>query len=212
MTDRVTFNEEDASYTVRLKSGERIVFSGLEDGTGYTITETPVSGYVTSVSTKVGDDSTAESTSGATKEGSIVEDKFTNVEYVNTYAPEPTNGTLTIKKEFSGCTPESGESFVFTVKDANGAEVAEVVIYGTGSKTKTLSLPYGTYTVTEDNDWSWRYTASPTNATAVISADDPNPIVTFTNTKEKKNWLDGSAGVTNNFGDASETTHGGGQQ
>lgn len=207
INDRVIINEANEIYTVLLKHGERIVFSGLEAGTTYAITETTVENYAATVTTQTGDEEATEAADPTS--GTIVEDKFTNVVYTNTYNQPESDGTLTITKAFKDCTPEDGESFVFTVKNnADNAVVAEVVIYGAGSK--TIQVPYGDYTVTEDNAWSWRYTAAVSPSQPVTVSSTFNPTVTFTNTKSNPNWLDASAGVTNRF--SSATQNGGEQQ
>ena len=96
---------------------------------------------------------------------------------------------LTITKE-GWNTIDENQSFIFTVTSPNGFN-AKVVIQGNGSVT-IKGLKVGTYTVTEDTDWSWRYT--PQNCTQSITL---NPgvtnTVTFVNTRSKGKWLGGDA-------------------
>ena len=85
---------------------------------------------------------------------------------------------------------DENQSFIFTVTGPNNFN-AKVVIQGNRSVT-IKGLKVGTYTVTEDTDWSWRYT--PQNRTQSITL---NPgvtnTVTFVNTRSKGKWLGGDA-------------------
>ena len=96
---------------------------------------------------------------------------------------------LTITKQ-GWNTIDENQSFIFTVTGPNNFS-AKVVIQGNGSVT-IKGLKVGTYTVTEDTDWSWRYT--PQNRTQSITL---NPAVTnkvtFVNTRSKGKWLGGDA-------------------
>lgn len=88
----------------------------------------------------------------------------------------------------------------------------EVTIKGSGSVTIT-KVPYGSYTVTAVEPWSWRYDATPDNASATINDDNKTASVTFTSAIDTgvaydtqrgvSLWLDAnSEGVTNVFGAA----------
>ena len=82
------------------------------------------------------------------------------------------------------------QSFIFTVTGPNNFS-AKVVIQGNGSVT-IKGLKVGTYTVTEDTDWSWRYT--PQNRTQSITLNPAvTNTVTFVNTRSKGKWLGGDA-------------------
>ena len=97
---------------------------------------------------------------------------------------------LTIKKEGAEDIDEN-QSFIFTVTGPNNFS-AKVVIQGNRSVT-IKGLKVGTYTVTEDTDWSWRYTPQGGNSQEItLSATEPNT-VTFTNTRSKGKWLGGDA-------------------
>lgn len=112
--------------------------------------------------------------------------------------------SLTITKTAAaGTTFDSGDSFVFTVKGGDlPAERLKVVITGAGTKTITGLTVGETYTVTEDTDWSWRYTPTYTVGTTQTNsiklvADASENVVTVTNSKDKNQWLSGSAQVKN---------------
>ena len=86
---------------------------------------------------------------------------------------------------------DENQSFIFTVTGPNNFS-AKVVIQGNRSVT-IKGLKIGTYTVTEDTDWSWRYTPQGGNSQKItLSATEPNT-VTFTNKRSKGKWLGGDA-------------------
>ena len=85
---------------------------------------------------------------------------------------------------------DENQSFIFTVTGPDGFN-AKVVIQGNGSVT-IKGLKVGTYTVTEDTDWSWRY--APQNRTQSITLNPAvTNTVTFVNTRSKGKWLGGDA-------------------
>ena len=111
---------------------------------------------------------------------------------------------LTIKK--SGCNEEldPNQTFVFTVTGPKGFSM-EVVIKGNGSTTIT-NLPAGTYTVTEDTDWSWRYeTTNPSQTVTADSISNGEASVAFVNNRGDDHWLDGNAYCENEFEGISAT-------
>lgn len=101
--------------------------------------------------------------------------------------------SLTIQK--SGATG-TDEGFIFNV---NGPENFRVSVEGNGSVTIT-GLPLGTYTVTEETGWSWRYGRySVTDKDSVtLTRDNYEARVTVTNTKTNLSLLDGNAYAQNN--------------
>ena len=107
---------------------------------------------------------------------------------------------LTIKK--TGTQPiDENQSFVFKVtKDGDSTFSMDVVIQGNSSVT-IKGLKPGTYTVTEETGWSWRYTPN-ANGKKVEPENAENGVVTvtFTNTREKSKWLNGGAWCKNLWG------------
>ena len=102
---------------------------------------------------------------------------------------EPDVADLTITKSGAEDIDEN-QSFIFTVTGPNNFS-AKVVIQGNGSVT-IKGLKIGTYTVTEDTDWSWRYT--PKNKTQNITLQPAGKNeVTFINSRSKGKWLGGDA-------------------
>ena len=107
---------------------------------------------------------------------------------------------LTIKKEGWEEIDEH-QSFVFKVtKDGDSTFSMDVVIQGNSSVT-IKGLKPGTYTVTEETGWSWRYTPN-ANGKKVEPENAENGVVTvtFANTREKIKWLNGGAWCKNLWG------------
>ena len=102
------------------------------------------------------------------------------------------NGTQSIDQ----VTGES-QSYIFHVTGPNNFKM-DVVICGNGSKT-IKNLPVGEYTITEEENWSWRYTAQPYTVTA-DSIKGGSATVTVENTRDNDKWLNGGAYVSNLFG------------
>ena len=107
--------------------------------------------------------------------------------------------SLTISKTVTG--QNNGQSFVFTVKDANGNVITTVAVKGGASKTIT-GLPIGTYTVTEDTQWSWQYNLTSGNdVTKKLKANaaEDYAAADFTNEYKGTNWLTSIAEVINKW-------------
>lgn len=114
-----------------------------------------------------------------------------NLHFAATYYAkfEPDVADLTITKTGAEDIDEN-QSFIFTVTGPNNFS-AKVVVQGNGSVT-IKGLKIGTYTVTEDTDWSWRYT--PKNKTQNITLQPAGKNeVTFINSRSKGKWLGGDA-------------------
>lgn len=112
--------------------------------------------------------------------------------------------SLTISKTVTG--QNNGQSFVFTVKDTNGNVITTVAVKGGASKTIT-GLPIGTYTVTEDTQWSWQYNLTSGNdVTKELKANaaEDYAAADFTNEYKGTNWLTSIADVINKWLSAGE--------
>lgn len=117
--------------------------------------------------------------------------------------PETLNGDPAFLLHVKTCTLEikkvggtDGEPYVFTVKKG-GEKYTEVTIEGPGSVTIS-ELPVGTYTITEDTGWSWRYTANVSDGVA-LSKDKTSGEITCNNTKNNEKWLNGFSEVVPNI-------------
>lgn len=105
--------------------------------------------------------------------------------------------TLTIKKDVKDTAIDDGQSFIFNITSPNGFNKT-VVIQGNGSVT-LKGLKVGTYTVTEETGWSWRYRTDNGTQTATLSAVHHDGSVTVTNTLENKQWVSTDVYCKNEF-------------
>jgi hypothetical protein len=118
--------------------------------------------------------------------------------FVNEYARIKTFD-LKIKKDGCNETLDENQTFIFRVTGLNGF-CMDVTVVGNGEVT-IKNLPAGDYTVTELTEWSWRYTPTPTSQT-IHSSDASAGIaqVSFTNGRDKKQWLSGDSYCENWWG------------
>lgn len=107
--------------------------------------------------------------------------------------------SLTISKAVTGDGANPNQTFVFDVKDSTGKLVTTIVLKGGEQKTIT-GLAVGTYTVTEDTNWSWSYSiVGDNNKTATLSSTTPSAVVAVTNHYNSHNWLTSIADVINTW-------------
>ena len=100
--------------------------------------------------------------------------------------------TLNITKQGGA----ADESYVFDVfKD--GVKYSEVTVWGNGTET-LVELPIGTYTISENTGWSWRYSAN-NGGSAALTAQNPTGSISCTNTKNNNQWLNGFSEVVRNI-------------
>ena len=112
--------------------------------------------------------------------------------------------SLTISKAVTGDGANQNQTFVFDVKDSTGKVVTTIVLKNNESKTIT-GLAVGTYTVTEDTNWSWSYSiVGGNNKTAALSGTTPSATVAVTNHYNSHNWLTSIADVINKWVSATE--------
>ena len=99
------------------------------------------------------------------------------------------------------------QDFIFTVSD--GTQSFQIVIHGEGSKTVVGLICGKTYTVTEEEGWSWRYqsggtervtcTTDSVSNTAPAEASLTAGTVTMHNTLDNDKWLSGENMKANKF-------------
>ena len=107
--------------------------------------------------------------------------------------------SLTISKTVTGDGANPNQTFVFDVKDSTGKVVTTVVLKNNERKTIT-GLAVGTYTVTEDTNWSWSYSiVGDNNKTATLSSTTTSAVVDVTNHYNSHNWLTSIADVINTW-------------
>lgn len=106
--------------------------------------------------------------------------------------------SLKITKTVEGNGANPDQTFVFNVMK-DGKAVTTVVLKGNTSTTIT-GLAVGTYTVTEDTNWSWSYSiVGDNNRQAALSSTMPSTTVDVTNHYNSHNWLTSIADVINTW-------------
>lgn len=108
---------------------------------------------------------------------------------------------LTITKTVD--TVEPNQTFLFHIKKDN-ADYMDVTVQVGAGKTGSVTikgLPVGSYTVTEDAAWSWRYALQGDNDRAVDLNSGVNGVVevTFTNELKRNTWLSGETSCENRW-------------
>lgn len=117
--------------------------------------------------------------------------------------------SLTVQKAIAeGKLQDPDQSFIFKVHyqgipDGEGTILPSadynVLIVGVGSRT-IVGLPVGSYTVSEDTDWSWRYKLDGENHVSTeLSAGNSTATVTMTNELNNEFWLSDEAVAKNVF-------------
>ncbi len=91
------------------------------------------------------------------------------------------------------------QTFLFRVKgtDEKTKDIDMLVTVHGNDKTTIADLPIGSYTVTEQTDWSWRYT--PKNGTQTVTLTPSGATLTFDNDRTQTYWLDGDSYSVNHF-------------
>ncbi len=110
-------------------------------------------------------------------------------------------GTLTITKTATG--GNADDTFLFHIKGADASNSyidMDVTIDGSGS-VKIYDMPLGSYIVTEDSSWSWRWLcSSDLSGKELISIDDLHAEIAFENSFDEDRWLNGTSCRPNVFG------------
>ena len=102
---------------------------------------------------------------------------------------------------------DAGTTFIFRIKgtDENTKDIdLRVTIHGNVSgggvpNVTVADLPVGSYTVTEESDWSWRYKPTNREQTITLDPDGTKNVLTFENVREDDKWLSGDSYNTNLF-------------
>lgn len=137
-----------------------------------------------------------------------VTDEYGTVDTENRFTPDKTKlseternifyakfvkrvGDLTIDR--NGATDDD-QVFVYEIKNKDNDEVIYVTVTGNGSTT-IHDLPLGEYTVTQQNDWSWRYNDESSD---ISHQNASGTTVLFSKTEQKEQWLNGNSEVKKN--------------
>lgn len=113
---------------------------------------------------------------------------------------DPTLTTLNIRKTGFDAA-DAGTTFIFRIKgtDENTKNIdLRVTIHGyvMGDHVPNVTvadLPVGSYTVTEESGWSWRYKPTNREQTITLDPDGTKNVLTFENVREDGQWLSGDA-------------------
>ena len=182
----------NVTYTIKDENGETVgtymVPAGSSSGT-WTWSDSENGGTVAPKQTTT---YTVTCTVSPTQEGTSesVSENATFTITVNTCS-------LTISKTVTGDGANPNQTFVFDVKDSTGKLVTTIVLKDGEHKTIT-GLAVGTYTVTEDTNWSWSYSiVDGNNKTATLSGTTPSATVAVTNNYSSHNWLTSIAKALN---------------
>lgn len=193
------------TLTVSLKDGQYVLIQDMPV-CDYTVSETGnVDDYNTSYEVYVIDESSAVQVDdallvapedGRTVSRTFLAGKTDKLIFTNQYKRHL--GTLTITKTGAEAIDEN-QSFVFTV--TSGSISIPVVLNSENHFEATLSeLPFGTYTITEDSSWSWRYTQDANQpGSAEINAQNLDVTVEIANVRTGTKWLNGAAFESNWF-------------
>ena len=105
---------------------------------------------------------------------------------------EPRKLTITKKGDV-----QDNETFLFNVK--NTSKNIDMVVAVTGKGSATIEyIPSGEYTVTELDDWSWKYESTAAKNIQVLATDSA-VTVEFTNTRNDNKLLGDETNINNKF-------------
>ena len=213
---------KDGEYTLTLANGQMAMIKNILNGTKYTVTETPVTGYTT---TYLKNEKKVE---GYEVSGTIIPGATVNETFINTYAVGSLELTKTVEGTVTDVYP-SNFGFTLTLSDAAALANCKIQINdGTvnampqdgkftlehGQKAIITGIPQGvTYTVTEDAQVNGKNVADYFTVTAVgekvngnvvtgMIAVDTTDKADFTNTAKtgsltiEKSATGGNAGDT----------------
>lgn len=128
-----------------------------------------------------------------------------DVTLVGVWTGQQNYTSLTIEKTGHEAIDEN-QTFLFKI-EGEGLELT-VTVHGSGCVTIDGLKVNGQYTVTEITGWSWRYryisysTALTNTAVengAILTLNDQDNTITFTNEREEDQWLDGDSWLDNLF-------------
>ncbi len=112
----------------------------------------------------------------------------------------PEFGDLTIRRENSQNEGTGTQVFQYEVKNNETGDIVNITISGDGEVT-IKDIAVGTYTVTQKNTWSHRWTD--TAKTATVTSSTPG-LVVFNASAVNDKWLNGNSPVAKNVKNATE--------
>ncbi|MBQ8663403.1 MAG: InlB B-repeat-containing protein [Eubacterium sp.] len=102
-------------------------------------------------------------------------------------------GDLTIDRQDA---EDDGQVFVYEVKNTALDEIIFVTVTGNSSVT-IHDMPFGEYIITEQKEWSWRYTQE--LSSVVSHQNEKGTTVVFRGPISKKKWLNGNSILLKNI-------------
>ena len=193
-------NCSDTSESYQLSNSRSRAFTNVKVGSVLTIRENPNEDYNARIKIYDKNDRLLTNAETLQADGSY---KITVVPGMKiVYTNAVTNAGLTITKDYGSISDSKvkDQSTIFRVTDSTGKTI-EVIIVGRDSITIN-NLPVGEYTVTEIQEWSWRYDLK--NVKTVVSDNsqkvtdgikfvltEEGEQVVFTNSREEEKWLSG---------------------
>ena len=189
--DRVNNAYVDVTYTVKDENGTVVgtytVPAGSSEGTWAWTNGSNVKPDKTTTYTVT---STSTPKTGNMTNTASVEKQFTIT--VKTCS-------LKITKTVTGDGANPNQTFVFNVMKGN--DLVTTVVLKAGQSTTITGLAVGDYTVVEDTNWSWSYTAEG-DGTAKVTLDKDNGYdreAKITNTAKENHWLTSIVDVINKW-------------
>ena len=183
--------DANARITVSLKNGEFIHIKKLPEG-ACTVTETLPTGSEAdyAASYKI---NTEESVDGKAAAVTIASGKQSTVAFTNQYRRQQTS--LTIRRTNVA---DTEQVFVYEVQMAGSDDIITVTIVGEDTAT-IHGLPFGTYTVTQKNAWSWRYADEAQTSVTLNSGNrETGAEAVFGDDAVHNQWLDGNSPLIEN--------------
>ena len=134
---------------------------------------------------------------------STITEPWTDVTYYAKFEYNLTTLTIT-KSGLTQTSTEDCESAIFKVTDSDGNLVARVALQNNSVTIDGLTVG-DTYTITEEDGWTWRYGAKTQSVIIAPPADGENQ-VTITNSPSNPYWLGGDNYKVNKFAASSSAT------
>lgn len=147
-----TVKMEDGKFTIQIKAGQTVTIKDLPIDT-YCITEATVPRMANAFyhnGSETPQPVTKDSEGNLYTKIPVEKGKKSEVKCVNTYPVD--HADLIIDHNSA----EENQIFVYEVQNTDTKVIITVTVTGNGT-TVIHDLPFGEYTVTQKNDWSWRY-------------------------------------------------------
>ena len=185
-----TVQMENGAFEVTLKAQHNVTISGLPIGT-YRITEVSIPRYANSFAKKVEEkwvpmEGEMNSSGSLYVDIPVEKESLLEVQCTNVFPVDKTS--LTIERRNAS---DDQQVFVYQITNEDASISCTVTVAGNASTT-IYDLPNGTYTVTQLNDWSWRYSDG-SQTIALLSGNSGK--VVFDQKATQNKWLDGNSNL-----------------